>query len=232
MTDKACVAEWLPLFFDTDDILEVRVIDAGGTLNRIVAGYLPASKIKHHAGEIVAISKGSFGGYFTPQKLNPDCLKRCPCRFADVQKRKDKLCPELTCDKDVTALRYLLIDVDAVRAPGHAKDSATDGEREAAGGVADAVKLLLHECGYAPPLEVDSGNGRHLYYRLKSARYADILRLLAHRLDTPEAKIDTGVYNPSRIMKIPGTWARKGVSTATRPHRQCRVLEVPSEWTA
>ena len=38
-----------------------------------------------------------------------------------------------------------------------------------------------------------------------------------------------GVANPSRILKLPGTWARKGDSVPDRPHRMARVLELPVE---
>jgi hypothetical protein len=40
-------------------------------------------------------------------------------------------------------------------------------------------------------------------------------------------KIDQTVYNPARICKVPGTWARKGDDIPERPHRQSRLVEVP-----
>jgi len=37
------------------------------------------------------------------------------------------------------------------------------------------------------------------------------------------------VFDPSRIIKIAGTWARKGENTAERPHRKSRILSVPDQ---
>ncbi len=80
---------------------------------------------------------------------------------------------------------------------------------------------------------VDSGNGYHLWYPIDlpaddEGVVKGILRALALRHDSAEAKVDTLVDNPSRLMKIPGSWSRKGDSTADRPHRMARVLEVPA----
>ena len=41
------------------------------------------------------------------------------------------------------------------------------------------------------------------------------------------AKVDETVGNPARIGKLYGTWARKGDSTADRPHRLARILAAP-----
>jgi hypothetical protein len=79
----------------------------------------------------------------------------------------------------------------------------------------------------------DSGNGYHLLYRVDlpaddGGLVERILAALGERFDTPHAKIDRTVFNPARICKLPGTLARKGDSTADRPHRRAKLLEVPS----
>jgi hypothetical protein len=37
----------------------------------------------------------------------------------------------------------------------------------------------------------------------------------------PHATLDTGVYNAARILRVGGTWNRKGDPTSDRPHRIC-----------
>ena len=241
-TCKPVIATDLVNFHDPDDVLEIRIPDAGGVIGKIIAGYLPSSRILHHAGEIAIHAVGSVGSYFTLQRLDPACLSRSPCRFSEVSKYKGELRPKLTADADVTARVFLIIDIDAVRAAGHEKDSATDAEKAAAFEVANSVKSFMWQYHWPEPLEVDSGNGCHLYYRLPTpVTRADspdldtpavsrLLKVMNHALGTPGASIDPSVCNPSRVMKIPGTMARKGEDTADRPHRQCRVLKVPEGW--
>jgi hypothetical protein len=147
--------------------------------------------------------------------------------------------PEPTTDADVTGRRYLLIDVDPTRPAGVC---ATDTEKAAAWEVAGAVRGVM-AARLSSPIIVDSGNGFHLYYQLPaempgghcdsaSDPIARLLAVLARKFDADGATIDTKVYNPSRIMKIPGTWAKKGRNSADRPHRQSRVIEVPAGWSA
>ena len=241
--DKSLIAEGLRLFLDPDDVCEIRVLGASRKLECTVAGYLHASKIDQYAGAIAriadAVADGGGGAYFTPQKLKPDVLARSPHFFPEVTRRDGKVTPKLTCDDDVLSRRYLLIDIDPVREVGFEKHSATDEEKLEAELVGDSVTTHFASWGWRPPIEIDSGNGFHLYYRIphtnqteaSTASFQVILRLMANCLDTPGAKIDTAVYNPSRIMKIPGTIARKGTHTAARPHRLCKVLEVPNDWT-
>ena len=94
--------------------------------------------------------------------------------------------------------------------------------------------------GWPAPVVADSGNGYHLLYRLAEdvpvaavPVPADdpvrrLLRHLAAKFDTAHAAIDTSVFNPGRIVKLPGTKARKGPGTPDRPHRRASLLEVPS----
>jgi hypothetical protein len=79
---------------------------------------------------------------------------------------------------------------------------------------------------------IDSGNGYYLLYRIDlpaddGGLVKRVLLALAQRFDTDAVKIDPAVFNPARICKVPGTWARKGDNTPERPHRESRLLEVP-----
>jgi len=133
-------------------------------------------------------------------------------------------------DADIECRDLLLIDIDRVHS---GNQSASPDEIEAAFDLAaevedlfksTAVKLAGHP-GYpritgaiTPPIKVMSGNGVHLYYLLVDApcdeetrdRMHKLLLTLAHQFDNDMVKIDTSVFNASRITKVPGTVMRKG----------------------
>lgn len=179
------------------------------------------------------------GVFITPQKL---CrlANRTPVGYFGRPNRRAKSDP-LTTDADILTRVYALIDCDPVRAAGHEKESATDDEKAAAFRLATQAREYLRPF-LSAPLVIDSGNGFHLYYRLPESLpggpimddttdpLARLLRSLAGRFDTPEAKIDTVIFNPARLMKLPGTVARKGKATDDRPHRMADIIEVPDDW--
>jgi hypothetical protein len=133
---------------------------------------------------------------------------------------------------DVLCRRWFLIDVDASKPPDQKDNPSTDLEHEAARALARRVREHLTGFGWPAPLVVDSGNGWHLLYRVdlpndEHARVLlrTILHALAERFDGPDGSIDRAVHNSSRIARLPGTLARKGVATKERPHRMCRLVE-------
>jgi hypothetical protein len=50
-----------------------------------------------------------------------------------------------------------------------------------------------------------------------------LLHRLADRFDNDVVKIDTSVYNASRITKVVGTVARKGAEGPARPYRVAKL---------
>lgn len=132
-------------------------------------------------------------------------------------------------DKDIDSRGLILIDVDATRKAGI---GSTDQEKDAARFVLDNVRSFLIESGWPDPVVVDSGNGWHLYFKVDiptadGELVKNILHALATRFNTESATVDTSVFNPSRISKIPGTMSRKGHSTPDRPYRYAKVESYP-----
>lgn len=133
-------------------------------------------------------------------------------------------------DADIARRSWVLVDIDPIRPSGV---SATENEKAQARDVADKV-LKLYDIGFPnPKLILDSGNGVHLLWRAEMENNrdnSDILRCFLHTLkgvfNTPGADVDTSVFNPARISKLPGTWARKGDDTPNRPHRMSKILKV------
>lgn len=131
-------------------------------------------------------------------------------------------------DVDILTRRYLLIDFDR----DDTKQPASNEELQEVASVAREVNRHLYsEYGYRP-LKVFSGNGFHLYLPLGNLSNTPevrdfchtILLGLAARFDTKHVKVDTGVANASRITKLPGTIARKGLECEGREYRIARVL--------
>jgi hypothetical protein len=139
-------------------------------------------------------------------------------------------------DKDILHRRLLLIDVDPERPAG---TSATDAEKERAGGVATAVWADLEARGWPSPIRADSGNGFHALYAIdlpndtaSTTLVRSVLNTLAEKHNIAGVKVDTTVSNASRICKLYGTVAAKGEPTAERPHRLAVILHIPATLTA
>jgi len=157
------------------------------------------------------------GIYIAP---NPSTLKK----GKGIHKR------DLTKDTDVAQSYHLLVDVDPTRRtadgtkfPG-SKANATAQEKKHAVNKAAEVKEWINKTVGTEllPVEIDSGNGCYLHYNfLPPADVSketvvltiqEILQILKKRFSDENADIDTSVFNPSRIQRVPGTFNRKGTA--------------------
>jgi len=66
-----------------------------------------------------------------------------------------------------------------------------------------------------PQMANDEGSKKYVQSLLKN---------LATEFDNDTVKIDTSVFNASRITKVVGTIARKGIESDARPYRMARVI--------
>lgn len=169
----------------------------------------------------------SSGVYITLNPVMPALLAR------SANKAKTAPKGESTKDTEITAIRWILIDFDPVRPAGI---SSSDEELGLAAEKAKEVGRYLEQEGFAQPAIAMSGNGFHLLYEVKlpvedSALVAQLLKALDQMFSDDKVKIDTSVFNPSRITKLYGTPARKGDSTPDRPHRVSKLIKVP-DWSA
>ena len=137
-------------------------------------------------------------------------------------------------DDEISAYRWILVDIDPVRKAETQGVSSTDEEKTSAWEVGSRIRAFLKEKGFCDPVICDSGNGYHLHYRISlpndgetRALVKQFLSILAGKFTTESAKVDTTVYNPARIIKLYGTVARKGADTEERPHRKSGFLEFP-----
>lgn len=164
------------------------------------------------------------GIYVTLNPCNPALLARANHRLrAGIDRTKDE---------QITSLRHLLIDIDPERPTGI---SSADSETRDALLLACSISDYLSKEGWPPPLLASSGNGAHLIYTLpdlpntpENARLVkDCLYALSSEFDRNGLKVDRTVFNPSRLLKLYGTTARKGDFTPERPHRVARIIALP-----
>lgn len=226
-------------FFDRDEILrtwhifrlpgevlELRIPGAGKS--RTISGYFDdAQKL---AGAVAEFADNGFPGiFFTINPTNPDLLARAANQCKEYAK-------STTSDADIIAIHWLPIDCDPQRPSGI---SSTDAEHEAAISRAREVRRwLIDDLGWPADAFVlaDSGNGAHLTVRIDLENSKDGVDLVKHCLNALDflfsddaVKIDVTTYNPSRIWKLYGTMARKGLDMPDRPHRLAKILEAPVE---
>lgn len=246
----AKITPWLARLIEPEQVVEIRALhmhdgsrpagqDGGIGYARgsgsTWAGTFLGSELDLIAEWALKLSALCSGVYYTLNPLRPGFHTRQAPR---VQRITSAV---LASDADVVERRWLLVDVDPVKPAGHRNDSATDAEKTHTLALAGRVREYLAAEGWPAPILSDSGNGHHLLYRLAEPYPVDsaalpigendpirrLLRHLAERFDGPDGTIDTAVFNPARIVKLPGTMACKGPASEDRPHRRARVLEIP-----
>ena len=168
--------------------------------------------------------------YITLQEIHPGCEARTQWQqFLDTRAEKFSA----TSDNDIVRYRFLPVDVDPVRP---AEISSTEEELADAAATAGEVLAYMVEKGWNDYITACSGNGYHLLFPCDipvsdRAIIETQLTALSDLFSNDRAKIDTTLSNPSRILKLYGTFARKGRSTEQRPHRLSRILKVHYENT-
>jgi hypothetical protein len=131
-------------------------------------------------------------------------------------------------DVNIEYRDVFFLDLDRI---GGTEQPANDEELEQAEQVADAVSAYLKAEGLVDPIKVMSGNGYHLYYVLDNVpntveateSIQALLKVLGAKFDTDTIKIDQSVYNASRITKVLGCIARKGIESEGRHYRMARL---------
>lgn len=191
-----------------DHSVELRALPSGRSAVRM------GDDIDGLIESVEQIADGASGIYW--------CLN--PCSIPPNENRAARVA-------DIVQRRWMLVDVDPVRP---AETSATEIEHAAAQGRAGLIKDYLQKLGWPAPVQIDSGNGAHLLYRIDLGNTPEdqkliksVLIALGKKFDDADIKVDNSVHNASRISKLPGTWSRKGPSTRERRHRISRLVNVP-----
>lgn len=215
------ILQWWDIFKAGNPLVEVRLI---GT-NKTASGYFsdPYTLIR----EIKPYTQ-DYNIYWTLNPIKPECYGR-------EQKDRIVLKPKNTTkDNEILGRDWVLIDVDCNRIAGV---NASAKEAEYAYAKASQVESFLLSQGFSQPVKVFSGSGIHLYLKCalacnesNDALVRDFLTALGMLFDDANCKIDSVVFNNSRISRLMGTWNRKGSKDSKeRPQRMCRFLTIPEE---
>lgn len=184
--------------------------------------------------------------YTTLNPVSEDLAARAYNRLIAVEKDG-----QTTQDQDITRRCHLLLDADPIRPSGV---SATDAELEAACARMEEAEQHLTRLGWPEPIRARSGNGPHRLYPISLPNddasrdlIAAVLNALQLQFGDKEkdtdlgaelepgqigVKIDTSVYNASRITKGYGSTAKKGDDVPARPHRPSYIESVPTQLVA
>jgi len=201
-------------------VREARIIlPLKGSARRVVSGFFDdAEKL------VTAITawRERAHCYVTLNPVNAEMLKHASNRIlSNVQAARDA---------DVVRREWLLIDVDPVRPDEMSGACATDSEHVAALKLRNVVSEAIKRELDVEAIELDSGNGGALLYRLADGADSHAckaaLLALATRFDTSEAKLDRSVSNASRLTRIPGSVNVKR-EAAERPPRMARLETIP-----
>jgi hypothetical protein len=165
--------------------------------------------------------------YFTLQEINPMIVARNENHLSVTK--------TVTSDVDILAYRFLHIDIDPTRPSGI--QSTNKESRVAIKRLMLVTEFLKDNFGFPKPIIVFSGNGVTADYKVQKIRVNDenkkvihdCLEVLSALFSDDKAKVDTTVFNPARIIKIPGTISAKGSNTEDRPHRLSEILTYPDK---
>ena len=193
----------------------LRINDLREYVGRAVSGYF--TDYQKAAKEIREFD-GLAAVYCTLQPCEERLLRRSNNRLTYNAKHT-------TNDSQIVGYRWILIDIDPERPAGTA---SSDHELQLS---ADLLNKIEREL--LSPLEVPlrkgvSGNGVHGLIPIEShipvaetqTLVREILEELAAQFNQEQVKVDTSVFNPSRVTKVFGTMAIKGDNTEAAPHRR------------
>lgn len=137
-------------------------------------------------------------------------------------------------DADIVRRRYLLVDFDRAVT----NQPATVDEIDEVFKVAHELEKDAFYSKGLEPITVNSGNGAHIYLPVdlpndeaSKLLCQKMLQAMARKYATANVKVDTAVFNASRITKMPGTIARKGTEVPEDtgiPERCYRMASVVS----
>lgn len=221
------IRQWWQLFNPQGKLVEIRLLGKATysgyfrDIDTLIAQLRPL--LDHNNYQYY----GAMQAYFTLNEIN-DALYSREQHDTFVKKPKST-----TNDGDITRRSMVLIDLDPSRAAGI---SASDDEFEKAHLKAVDVFRYLIGAGFKEPIITKSGNGWHVYLPCDMPNDEEhnelvkrFLQSLSKMFSDANVEIDEKVFNPARIDKLIGTWAKKGSDTPDRKWRIAEIVKVPAD---
>ena len=212
------IRKWHSIFKPNNELFEIRVLG-----DKTYSAYF--TDIEEAIKQLPKYDNSQI--YFTVNKVNDACASRKQFNnFMLVQ-------GTATSKNDITRRLFIPIDIDVERPSGIC---STNEEKEYAHQKALTVFRFLKENKFSEPVICDSSSGYHIYYPVDmeadQQSENDVKKffgILSNFFTDERVKIDRQVGDANRIMRLSGTWSRKGRNTPERPHRMAKILRYPSE---
>ena len=210
------IRRWHRIFKPNNELFEIRVLG-----NKTYSAYFYDVE-----DAIKALQPyDNYQIYFTVNKVKDACSGRT--QFG-VFERVDG---SATSKNDIESRQWLPIDIDVERP---SKISASEEEKEYAHKKAGEVFIFLRSVGFPEPIVCDSSSGYHIYYPIDMSNTSEnetliksFYSVLSNFFTDDRVKIDVVVGDANRIMRLYGTWGRKGRNSEDRPHRLSKILLSP-----
>lgn len=227
--DESQIRLWWQVFKKCDKLVEIRLLG-----NSTYSGYFKdvdtlidaLRPMLDHNNERYY---GVLQAYFTLNDIDDNLYGR---EQHDKFVKKPKA---TTTDCNVIRRRFVMLDFDACRVAGV---SASDFEFEKAHLKAVDVYRYLIKQGFNEPIITTSGNGWHAYLTCDMPNddehnelVKNFLKSLGNMFSDEHVEIDEKVYNPARVDKMIGSWAKKGSDTQDRKWRIAKIVKVPQDLT-
>ena len=217
--DASEIRKWHSVFKRDDELFEIRIL---GDRNPW-SGYF--YDIETAIKELERFD--NFNIYYSLNEVKSACASRE--QFNCFRQVKGSA----TSKTDIEHRWWLAIDVDCERPSGV---SSTDEEKAKAHKKAQDVFRFLRDNGFSTPVVCDSSSGFHLLYPIDMDNdqasedcIKAFLEILSNNFTDESVKIDTVLHDANRILRLSGSYGRKGRSSKERPHRLAKILSVPEE---
>lgn len=214
------VRKWHSVFKPNGELFEIRILG-----DKTYSGYF--FDIEKALPLMSRFDVGHNQFYFTVNAINPACASRAQFESFQIVKGSS------TSDNDIVRRNWLPIDID-VEKPANV--SSSNEEKEYAHQKALAIYKLLRKYDFPEAVVCDSSSGYHMYFPIDMPNDSDTKKLietfytaLSNIFTDERVKIDRVIANAARIMRLYGTWGRKGRDSEERPHRLARILLTPKE---
>lgn len=212
------IRKWHSVFKRDDELFEIRVLG-----DKTFSGYFYDVDIA-----IKELEKfDNCNIYYTINEVKTACASR------DQFNTFRMVRGTATSKQDIEHRWWLAIDLDCERPSGV---SSTDEEKKRAYDKAQVVYRFLRDNGFFEPVVCDSSSGYHILYPIDMPNtqesedcIKEFLEILAGMFTDEYVKIDTVLHDANRILRLPGTFGRKGRSTESRPHRLAHILCSPKD---
>lgn len=214
--DAQEIRKWHKVFKRPDELFEIRILG-----DRTLSGYF--YDVEEVIRQIERFDDSNI--YYSVNEVKKACESRS--QFNCLQQVRGTA----TSEQDIEHRWWIPIDFDVERPSGV---SSTDQEKALAHKKAQTVYTFLRKHNFAEPIVCDSSSGYHLFYPIDMANTQEsksaiklFLETLAQLFNDTDVKIDVVLHDANRIIRLSGTYGRKGRSTQERPHRLAKILHAP-----